>query len=409
MLCIKILSSLIFLFCASASLYAVDAVEPVVVGYFAEWGVYDRNYQVSDIPAEKLTHINYAFAQINSNGEVTIFDSYAALDKKYPGDSWDESLTGSFKQLQLLKKKHPHLKTLIAIGGWTLSDPFTDVALTPESRVKFALSAVNFMNKYGFDGIDIDWEYPIGGGIAKGRPEDKENFTLLMAELRHQMNQLQKSTQKKYLLTVASPAGSQMKHYELAAAAEFIDWYNVMAYDFHGAWEKTSNHQAPLYQNFLDPSPLAPIYNVSYAINSYLQAGVSSYQLVLGIPIYSRGWAGVNVDNFGLFQAAAKSSRGTWEDGVLDYKDIIQKIKSNPDQYIVSWDEDAKVSWIFNPYIEDGVFYTYEDIKTVNEKLKFIKAQKLRGAMFWELSGDIRDSNSKDSIINSLYNGILKN
>jgi chitinase len=109
------------------------------------------------------------------------------------------------------------------------------------------------MNKYGFDGIDIDWEYPISGGIAKGRPEDKQNFTLLMAEIRHQMSQLQKSTQKKYLLTIASPAGAQMSHYELSAAAEYIDWYNVMTYDFHGAWEKSSNHQAPLYQKFNGP------------------------------------------------------------------------------------------------------------------------------------------------------------
>jgi chitinase len=135
--CTKILSSLIFLLCASASLNA--AVESVVVGYFAEWDVYERNYHASDIPAEKLTHINYAFAQIDHHGEVKEFDSYAALEKNYPGDTWEETLRGNFKQLQLLKKKHPHLKTLIAIGGWTLSDPFTDIALTPVSRSKFAL------------------------------------------------------------------------------------------------------------------------------------------------------------------------------------------------------------------------------------------------------------------------------
>jgi chitinase len=158
----------------------------------------------------------------------------------------------------------------------------------------------------------------------------------------------------------------------------------------------------------MDPSPLAPTYNVSYAINSYLQAGVSSSQIVLGIPLYSRGWAGVNTDNLGLFQAAAKSSKGTWEDGILDYSDIVKKLRTHSDQYIVSWDAESKVSWLFNPYIEGGAFYTYEDIKTVNEKLKFIKSQNLRGAMFWELSGDIRDSNSKDSIINTVHKGLLK-
>lgn len=401
----KLFSFFLSLLLISASLYSV---EPVIVGYFAEWDVYGRNYHVSDIPAEKLTHINYAFAKINSNGEVTTFDPYAATEKNYPGNNWNESLRGSFKQLQLLKKKHPHLKTLIAIGGWTLSDPFSDIALTQESRTKFALSAVNFMREYGFDGIDIDWEYPVGGGIAKGRPEDKQNFTLLMAEIRHQMNQLQNVTKTKYLLTVASPAGSQINHYELAAAAEYIDWFNVMTYDFHGAWENTSNHQAPLQQNSLDPSPLAATYNVSYAISSYIQAGVSPSQLVLGIPLYSRGWAGVNADNLGLFQAAAKPSQGTWEDGILDYSDLLRKIKSNSDKYIVSWDAEAKTSWVFNPYIEGGAFYTYEDLKTVNEKIKFIKAQNLRGAMFWEISGDVRDSNDADSIINAVHKGLLK-
>lgn len=374
----------------------------VSVGYFAEWDVYDRNYHVSDIPADKLTHLIYAFAQITPSGEVELFDTYAATQKAYPGDAWNEDLRGSFKQLLLLKQKHPHLKTLIAIGGWTLSEPFSDAALTPESRLKFVISAVNFMHRYGFDGIDIDWEYPQGGGLAKGRPQDKENFTLLVAELRNQLNQLSKETGKTYLLTVASPAGDQLKHYELSEAAKYIDWYNLMAYDFHGSWEKATNHQSALYQSSGDPSSVAERYNVSYAVHSYLNAGVPAKQIVLGIPLYSRGWSGVHTENNGLFQPAGGAAKGTWESGILDYSDLTKKIKNNPNQYLIFWDTEAKVSYVFNPYEENGAFYTYEDAKTVKEKVKFIKSLNLRGAMFWEVSGDTK-KNSSDSIIDLVY------
>lgn len=397
--------SILFGFIASLlfAIQSTSAEQPVMVGYFAEWDVYDRNYHVTDIPADKLTHVIYGFANISPEGQVELFDKYAATEKFYAGDSWNESLRGSFKQLQMLKKKHPHLKTLIAIGGWTLSDPFTDVALTPKDRTKFALSAVNFMHQYGFDGIDMDWEFPAGGGIAKGRPEDRQNFTLLIAELRNQLNQLEEQTSKKYLLTVASAAGDQLHHYELDEVAKYIDWYNLMAYDFHGSWENITNHQSALRTNPADPSPVGARYNVEFAVRSYIDAGVAPNKIALGIPLYSRGWAGVNVDQLGLFQKASGVAKGTWEPGILDYKDIHKKVKNNPEQYLVFWDEDAKVSWIFNPHQESGAFYTYEDVKTVKEKADFIKSQHLRGAMFWEISADINSPDNPDSIINHVH------
>src|SRR5262249_14122871 len=163
---------------------------------------------VGHIPAAKLTHVNYAFAKIGPTGECALFDSYAAIDKFYPGDKWDAGfLRGNFHQLQILKQKHPHLKTLISVGGWTLSGPFSDVALTPASRSKFAKSCVAFATKYGFNGVDIDWEYPVGGGLEgnKTRPEDKANYTLLLAELRQELDSQGKKDNKHYLLTIAAP------------------------------------------------------------------------------------------------------------------------------------------------------------------------------------------------------------
>ena len=132
--------------------------QPIVGAYYPEWAIYDRNYQVSDLPADKLTHAFYAFAKINNDGTVGVFDSWAATDKRFDGN-WNspKEFAGNFEQLNNVKAANPHLKTLISIGGWTLSGKFSDVALTDASRETFAKSAVEFMTKYGFDGIDIDW------------------------------------------------------------------------------------------------------------------------------------------------------------------------------------------------------------------------------------------------------------
>ncbi|MBI5959816.1 MAG: hypothetical protein HY866_13835, partial [Chloroflexi bacterium] len=161
-----------------------------VVGYFIAWGIYDREYYVTAIPAELLTHINYAFANVSENGECILGDEWADIQIPYPTDAEDAPIKGNLNQLRLLKEKYPHLKTLLSVGGWTWSDRFSDAALTPESRAKFAASCVALVRQYGFDGLDVDWEYPTGGGLNPdaGRPEDTENFTLMLEELRRQFD-----------------------------------------------------------------------------------------------------------------------------------------------------------------------------------------------------------------------------
>ena len=234
-----------------------DAPPKRIVGYFTEWGIYDRKYNVADIPADKLTHVNYAFAKIDDNGECAVCDPFAAVDKAFPGDGSDAgALRGNFHQMQILKKKHPHLKTLISVGGWTQSGRFSDAALTEASRGKFARSCVAFLTKYGFDGVDIDWEYPCGGGMEgnKSRPADRENFTLLLAELRKQLDARDKGDGRHYLLTFAAPTGPKMiEGIELAKAAPLVDWVNLMTYDFHGGWSPITNFNAPLYRLFHGP------------------------------------------------------------------------------------------------------------------------------------------------------------
>jgi len=390
------LAAIIVLFINSTA-----AAEMRIVGYFVEWGVYQRNFHIKDVPADKLTHLNYAFAKI-VNGECALFDSYAAIEKAYPGDKEEPGiLRGSFHQLQLLKKKHPHLKTLISVGGWTLSGPFSDVALTPESRTKFAKSCVVFMKKYGFDGVDIDWEYPVGGGLEgnKNRPEDKQNYTLLLAELRKYLDETGKSDKASYLLTIAAPAGPKtMTYLELDKIHKHLDWINVMTYDFHGSWDTTTHFNAPLHPIKDDPATdeiSREELNVATATQKYLTAGVPGDKIVIGVPFYGRGWNGVKDVNNGLFQAKSGIPKGTWEDGVFDYKDLSVNYVG---KFTRHWHEEAKVPWLYDA--KSGIMISYDDAESLKHKVAFVKEKKLGGIMFWELSAD----DAKATLLSAIKN-----
>lgn len=371
---------------------------PVVAAYYPEWGTYQRDYQVSDLPADKLTHAFYGFAKIDNNGEVGLFDKYAAVEK---GKDWNnpDKIAGNFGQMAQLKAENPHLKTMISIGGWTLSSKFSDVALTDASRKKFAISAVDFMKEYGFDGIDIDWEYPVGGGKPGNvnRPEDKHNYTLLLEELDKQIQVQEAQDNQDYLLTIASPAGfDKVENYELAEMSKHLDWFNVMTYDYHGAWENTTNHNAGLYANTNDPSSLGGKYNVDSTIQDYLNAGVSADKIVMGAPAYGRTWQGVSGNNDGLFQSASGAGEGTWEKGVIDYKDLHNKLETDK-SYVRYWDDQAKVPYVYNA--QKGFFSTYEDTESLGYKLDYVKDNSLGGMFFWDASSDL-PGNSSDSLIN---------
>jgi chitinase len=388
---------------ASAGFAAEPAVEVPkdrrVVAYFTEWGVYGRKYNVADIPATKVTHINYAFARVTEQGTCEPHDPYAAVEKAYPGDKPDgPGLRGNFNQLQLLKKKHPHLKALISVGGWTLSGPFSTVAADAQLRTKFAKSCAAFVKKYDFDGVDIDWEYPVSGGASttKTQPADKQNFTLLLAALRKELDAAGKADKRHYLLTIAAPAGpSVYANLELDKIAEHLDWINLMAYDFHGGWEQTTGHNAPLFASAKDP---AKQLNVDAAVQAYLRAKVPPEKLNVGVPLYGRGWAGAAKDGDGLFQKAAKElPKGTWENGVYDYKDLaanyVGKLKRH-------WDDDAKVPWLYDA--EKGIFITYDDAESLKHKAAYVKKHNLGGVMCWELSGD----DATSSLLSALIEGM---
>ena len=384
---------------SSSSALAADPPPRRVVGYFTEWSIYQRKFNVADIPADKLTHINYAFAKVNE-GECALYDSFAAIDKAYPGDKWDNGvLRGNFNQLLVLKKKYPHLRTLISVGGWTLSSPFSDLAATEDGRKKFAHSCVAFMIKYGFDGVDIDWEYPVSGGEQgnKTRPEDKQNFTLLLTALRQEVDAQGKKDKRGYLLTIAAPAGPKtIANLELDKIHKQLDWINLMAYDFHGGWDAITGLNAPLYASSTDPSEDEVIrkkFNVDSAVQIYLAAGVPAEKLVVGVPFYGRGWAGVKDKNNGLYQKKDSLPPGSFEAGVFDYKDLAANYVGKYKRY---WHDEAKVPWLYDE--KRGVMISYDDAESLKLKAEYVKKQKLGGMMCWELSGD----DGKATLLSSL-------
>ena len=376
-----------------AAAAAAQSPEKRVVGYYTSWSIYARSYLADQIPVTLVTHVNYAFANV-VNGQIALGDYYADVDRFYPGDCWDPGCRrGNFHQLELHKQRHPGLRTLISIGGWTWSSNFSDAVLTPQSRQTFAASIVTFVDQWGFDGADIDWEYPVGGGLTSNvaRPQDRTNFTLFLQELRQQFTARSVITGRQYLLSIAAPANpSIIAHLEVPLISPLVDWVNVMTYDFHGPWgDPVTGMNSPLFADPGDPTPepARSQFNTTSAIANYLALGVPRDKLQIGVPFYGRGFAGVSAGpQSGLYRAYTNpSSPGTWEAGVYDWTDLRNNYV-NRNGFAAHWMDLLRVPWLYNA--ASATFVSYDDPRSVCEKAWLVQAADLGGVMFWEFSGD---------------------
>ncbi len=395
----------------SVALPSSTNVPPRVVGYYAGWSIYDRSFEVADLPAEKLTHVNYAFANVSGGGCV-LGDPWADVERHLPGDPWsgpgsDAPYFGNFRQLDLLQEQNPGLLTLISVGGWTWSGNFSDVALTPASRAQFATSCADFMETYGFDGIDIDWEYPGGGGLGSNtsRPVDTQNFTLLLEALRSELDARGAASARHYLLTIAAPAGAaKIANIEVEQVHPHLDFINVMTYDVNGDWSPVSHFNAPLYATPGEPLG-TPGANADAAIQGYIARGVPAGKLVFGLPFYGRGVQGVPNVNGGLFQPFSSTPMGTWDNastgatGMFDYADIAQNYVDQPgiDAYR---DANSGVPWLHAP--ATGLFLSYDDPESIALKKQYVVANGLGGVMIWEMSNDL-----DDQLLNAAIYGVV--
>jgi chitinase len=361
--------------CLGASHSAPVAPPARVIGYFPEW----RSTSAADLPGELLSHICYAFALIK--------EGQCAIDNP-------ESFNRHMPELQQLKQKHPHIRTFISVGGWTGSAPFSDMAFTESSRDKFARSCAAFVSKHGFDGVDIDWEYPVGGGNdpSKGRPEDKRNFTLLLAQLRKHLDAQGKLDNKTYLLTAATPAPrAHYEHMELDQIHRHLDWINLMTYDMAGGWSKLTGFNAPLHG---EPN------SAEASVRGYVGAGVPREKLVLGVPFYGKAFAGVkDIDN-GLNQPHSGKPPSAQGSGGWSYHNIAEHYADKSAKRF--WHDQAKVPWLFDP--SSGLMVTYDDPQSLRLKAEYARDNQLGGVMIWELTQD--DPNA--SLLRALNAGLHK-
>jgi chitinase len=369
---------------------------PQVIGYFTEGGVKSGRYTVKSVvtsgAASRLTTLDYAFGRVQDN-QCQIADVETAIHHAYAeAESVDGTadpagphrLRGTFHQLQELKRRFPKLKIVISFGGWSQSQGFSTAA-QPEHVRDFVHSCVqtfirgNFapgIHALGiFDGIDIDWEYPVEGGTSPGVPEDARNFTAMAAEFRRQLDAVRPGL----LLTAALPAEPELyKNFELKKISRPMNGLSVMVYDLHWNSEPVTNLHSPLFHDPADPSkPPQDTYFGDYAVQGFLQAGVPARKIIFGVPFYGKGWTGVKDTNHGLYQPATGPAK-QWG----SYR-ILKALTDADRQYYAT----AITCSVWS----GENFWSYDCPEALKGKMEYIRSHRLGGVMFWELSQDTDD------------------
>jgi chitinase len=332
----------------------------VVIAYV---GGFRGLLNADSIQVEKLTHINYAF--------VDIRDGKAWLHNEHND-------TTNFRRLTAARSRNPALRILISIGGWSWSKHFSDAVLTDSSRTVFAASATAIVAEYGLDGVDIDWEYPgMQGDNNVFRPEDKGHYTLMFKALRESLDSLGRITGKTYQVTTAVGASEEyILHTAMDSAQRWLDFVNVMSYDFSEGGDSLSGHHTNLLTSPGDPHH----HSTDAAIKAFVAAGVTRSKLVIGIAFYGHGWKMKTDDNHGLYRPSAGPFRVGG--GYTYIKDSLVGQKG----FRRYWDRKAKAPWLYQP--QEKIFISYDDERSVEEKCKYTEKNQLAGVMFWEYFSD---------------------
>lgn len=375
---------------------------PKVVGYFPQWGLYGGyvfgGYFVKNLvttgSATRLTHLNYAFANV-VNSQCASFDTWADYQDPLPADETVDgqpdslaanAFVGNFHQLQELKHLYPDLQIVISIGGGSADPTAFSIAASPENRASFVKSCIDMYIRGNFapgihepgifDGIDIDWEYP-------ATTADETNFTALLQEFRKQLDAIGPGM----TLSMAAPAGSWAYQYiNLPTIQHTLNHFNLMTYDFDGPWTYTTGFVAPLYQSSLDPDPTN---NANYSVKSYLAMGIAADKIVFGVPFYGYEWGGVPNVNHGLFEPGTPEGSGSEYNYIMSIDSTYQKYR----------DPITQAPWLY----DGNNFWTYDDPVSLAFKMDYVRKQRLGGVMIWEISGDMPDGLLLKTLVRGLH------
>ncbi|XP_055608663.1 probable chitinase 2 isoform X2 [Uranotaenia lowii] len=345
----------------------------VVVCYISTWAVYRKDtasYSLDHFDPKLCTHAVYAFAGLDEeNNAMKSLDPWQDLKDNYG--------KGGYEKLVAMKTANPHLKVLLAIGGWNEgSERYSNLAANPERRQAFVKNALEFIKRFGFDGLDLDWEYPTQRG---GKPYDRENFVSLVKELSQQFKR------NNLLLTSAIGAGKDTidAAYDIKTLSKYLDYLHIMCYDYNGSWNRKIGPNAPLQSS-------RDVLSVEYTIEHLMKLGAPSSKIVMGLPFYGRTFVtaakrakiGDESDEKGF------AGRSTNENGFMGYNEVCEALKENPDGWNVSWDPEASeaIATMLDGNMTKVVIY--DNTRSMANKVRYAIRQNLVGLMVWSVDTD---------------------
>ncbi|XP_026300868.1 probable chitinase 2 [Apis mellifera] len=352
----------------------------VVTCYVASWAIYRNHngmFEISDINPELCTHIIYAFAGLNNESwTIKSLDPHLDIERD------------NYKNMIQLHKKNPNLKILLAIGGWNEgSQSYSVLASSPDRRSKFIDSVVKFLGEYRFNGFDLDWEYP---GSRRGMPADKQNFVFLLKELKEAFKK------SNYLLTAALSSNKAIidMAYDIPEISKYLDYIHIMAYDYHGTWNRKVLPNAPLKSE----DGQSVVDTLTYLLNK----GAPSNKMVLGLPMYGRTFILANKLNSSKESPIGQTSisdgfKGpyTGENGFMGYNEICEELITNVQKWTTGWDDNSNTPYIIN----DDHVIMFDNPKSLKAKVEYAMSLNLSGVMIWSIDTD--DFNGKCASLNN--------
>ncbi|XP_045614101.2 acidic mammalian chitinase [Procambarus clarkii] len=349
--------------------------ECVVVCYLESWAVYrsgNGKFDVGDIDTRICSHLIFAFAGLNSTGQIQVLDPFHELCENGGECAYD--------RFTALKEQNPALVTLLSVGGWNEgSTNFSKVAGDPALRKTFVDTSLALLKEHGFDGIDIDWEYPTQRG---GVPEDKENFVTLLSEFREALHA------ENMTLTAALAGGKFVidEAYDIPGIAEQVDIANIMTYDFHGVWENFVHHASGLTAYSADTDSNTFL-NADFAITYWIEGGMPSTKIAMGVPLYATCWTLDDPTQTDYYSPASNPGQpGPWteSEGTLAINELCYSQTAEPDAWVIE-----TAAGMNEPHTyRDSQWCSYENRTSAGIKANYAKNHNLAGVMVWSIDMD---------------------